>query len=60
MTVDELTEQLGAYPGDVQVQAMFPNGTDAYFTVLTELLTLAQGEQVVVVEIEATVPLRAV
>lgn len=60
MDVNELIHQLSQYPGDVRVDAMFPDDSNAYFVNGTELLELAGGLQVVVIDIFADTPLRAV
>jgi hypothetical protein len=51
MIVSELIKQLEQYPSDSPVDAMFPDGTDAYPVTGTELFTLAQGSNVVVIDI---------
>lgn len=53
MTVAELIKQLEQYPGDALIDAMFPDGNDAYWVSGTELITLAQGRVVVILDINA-------
>lgn len=51
MNVSELINELEACPGDAQVEAMFPTGTDCYVVSGTELFELAQGRKAVVINI---------
>ena len=60
MTVDELMSQLGQFPGDARVDAMFPNVNDAYFVTGTELLVLQGGLNVVVIDLDNQPGLQAV
>lgn len=60
MDVNDLIHQLSQYPGDVRVDAMFPDDANAYFVTGTELLELAGGLKVVVIDIQNDTPLRAV
>ena len=60
MTVEELRKLLEQYPGDLRIDVMFPQGNDAYWVTGTELLEIANGQKVVIVEIDNMVPLRAV
>lgn len=53
MNVAELTKQLEQYPAEANVDAMFPTGKEAYWVSGTELITLADGRVIVVIDINA-------
>ncbi len=53
MNVAELINQLEQYPAETLIDAMFPEGKEAYWVSGTELITLAEGRMVVVLDINA-------
>jgi len=58
MVVKDLITHLDQYPPDATVDAMFPEGSDAYPVHGTELITLADGRKLVVLDIQAGPHLR--
>ena len=51
MTVDELVSQLQTLPADAHVDAMFPNGPDAFAVVGVGSVTLKDGRVIAIVDI---------
>ena len=51
MNVAELIKDLERYPGESIVDAMFPTGSEAYWVSGTELITLADGRTIVVLDV---------
>ena len=53
MNVAELIATLEQYPAEANVDAMFPTGKEAYWVSGAELITLADGRVIVVLDINA-------
>jgi hypothetical protein len=60
MTNAELQEILGQFPGELNVDVMFPNDLNVYNIAGVEQVELSQGRQVLVVEIDDYAPVAAV
>ena len=60
MIVEDLIAELEKQPKDAWVDAMFPNGSDAFAVNAVDNFELADGRTVVVLDIADNTPLRAV
>lgn len=60
MYVADLIKELEQMPADLWVDVMFPEGTDVYTIAAIQRFELSQGNERVVIDIVADMPLRAV
>lgn len=60
MNVNELRAQLEDVDGDMLIEAMFSDGSEAYSLFYVEVVKLSQGRTIAVLDIGQDTPLRAV
>ena len=60
MNVNELRAQLVELDGDIEIEAMFSDGSEAYSLFYVEVVELSQGRTIAVLDIGQDAPLRAV
>ena len=60
MIVNDLREQLAGLDGDIEIEAMFSDGSEAYSLFYVEVVELSQGRTIAVLDIGQDAPLKAV